>query len=213
MIKNWKQFNENKVNPDSYLDMRMQEIKELLDSNDESTSFIYEWENKDDHELYVNFSANGMAFRYEFDIDNMTISKFVGEVTDFVEDVESLEQGISIIEKDINSLLGISESILLESKYEEMINISVETGEGNSFLKNKFSDLELNRKLMKTLDNKFDLNFGEISDKHKINNTSITDVCSFLKSLGLKREEQSIGDRKKITFKGYLSLKDFRKIK
>lgn len=121
MIKNWKQFNENKVNPDSYLDMRMQEIKELLDSNDESTAFIYEWENKDDHELYVNFSANGMAFRYEFDIDNMTVSKFVGNVTDFVEDVESLEQGISIIEKDINSLLGISENMKYVKKFNEAI--------------------------------------------------------------------------------------------
>ena len=32
-IKNWSQFiNENVVNPDSYIDLKMQEIKELIES-------------------------------------------------------------------------------------------------------------------------------------------------------------------------------------
>ena len=68
MIKKWNQFiNENVTNPDSYLDMRMQEIKDLLDNTENSDTLIYEWENKDDHELFINFSANGMNVRYEFD--------------------------------------------------------------------------------------------------------------------------------------------------
>lgn len=213
MIKNWNQFiKENVVNPDSYLDMRMQEIKDLLNTNDDSGTFIYEWENKDEHELFVNFSANRMSFRYEFDIDNMTVSKFVGDVTDFVEDVESMEEGIQLIEKDIYSLLGISES-LNESKYEEMVNIIIETGEGNSFIKNRNYDLELNRKLLKLLDKKFDLNFSEISDKNKISPNKVSEISSFLKSIGLNKEENNIGDRTKLTFKGFLSLKDFKKIK
>ena len=44
MIKNWKQFiKESVTNPDSYLDMRMQEIKDLLDNSENSEALIYEW--------------------------------------------------------------------------------------------------------------------------------------------------------------------------
>lgn len=122
MIKKWNEFiRESVVNPDSYLDMRMQEIKSLLDTMGNET-LIYEWENKEDHELYINFSANGLAVRYEFDIDDMVISKIVGDVIDFTENVDSLESGISLIQKDIHSLLGISEkfdsnSLIIGKKY------------------------------------------------------------------------------------------------
>ncbi len=110
MIKNWSQFiNENVVNPDSYIDLKMQEIKELIESVEDVGALIYEWENKNDHQLYVNFSINGLSIRYEFDIDGMNVTKTAGETLDFEEDVESIEEGVEIIEKDIHSLLGISE--------------------------------------------------------------------------------------------------------
>jgi hypothetical protein len=116
MIKNWNQFiNENVTNPDSYLDMRMQEIKDLLDSTENSDTLIYEWENKDDHELFINFSANGMNVRYEFDIDDMKVTKVANDVLDYEEDVESMEAGVEMIEKDIHSILGISESKINEA--------------------------------------------------------------------------------------------------
>ena len=102
MIKNWNQFiNENVTNPDSYLDMRMQEIKDLLDNTENSETLIYEWENKDDHELFINFSANGMNIRYEFDIDDMKVTKIANDVLDYEEQVESMEAGVEMIEKDI----------------------------------------------------------------------------------------------------------------
>lgn len=109
MIKKWQEFLESIVNPDSYLDMRMQEIKNLLDTLGNDT-LIYEWENQDDHKLFINFSANGLAVRYEFDIDDMILTKIVGDVTDFTKDVESMESGAAMIQKDIHSLLGIAES-------------------------------------------------------------------------------------------------------
>lgn len=116
MIKNWNQFiRESVTNPDSYLDMRMQEIKDLLDNNENSETLIYEWENKNDHELYVNFSANGMNVRYEFDIDDMQVTKIANDVHDFTEEVESMEAGVEMIEKDIHSILGISERFLNEA--------------------------------------------------------------------------------------------------
>jgi hypothetical protein len=280
MIKKWNEFiRESVVNPDSYLDMRMQEIKDLLDSSENSETLIYEWENKSDHELFVNFSTNGISVRYEFDIDDMIVTKLVGETTDFVEEVESMEEGIEIIEKDIHSILGISEKAktpgekykghhvptkyltrkkkamkkeidtfrgkkeykkdweadidkrsgkriktkksaatkafhnMFESKYEESILLSIEAGEGNSFLKNRFYNLEINKKLMRSLDKKFNLNLVEISNKHKIEGSKVSEISKFLTSLGLKKEEDKIGDRVKITFRGHLSLKDLKKIK
>ena len=116
MIKKWNQFiNENVTNPDSYLDMRMQEIKDLLDNTENSDTLIYEWENKDDHELFINFSANGMNVRYEFDIDDMKVTKIANDVLDYEEQVESMEAGVEMIEKDIHSILGISESKVNEA--------------------------------------------------------------------------------------------------
>lgn len=108
MIKKWQEFLESAVvNPDSYLDMRMQEIKTLLDTMGNDT-LIYEWENQNDHKLFINFSANGLSVRYEFDIDDMIITKLVGDVTDFTKDVDSMESGVAFIQKDINGLLGIA---------------------------------------------------------------------------------------------------------
>lgn len=110
MIKKWNEFvKENlMVNPDSYLDMRMLEIKELLNSMGNKT-LIYEWENKNDHNLFINFSANGLNVKYEFNIDDMSVTKIVGDIIDYVQDVESMESGVSFIQKDIHSLLGMSE--------------------------------------------------------------------------------------------------------
>lgn len=214
MIKNWNQFiRENVTNPDSYLDMRMQEIKDLLDNTENSETLIYEWENKDDHELFINFSANGMNIRYEFDIDDMKVTKIANDVLDYTEDVESMEAGVEMIEKDIHSILGISERFLNESKYEESISITIEAGEGNTFLKNRFTNLEINRKLMRLLDKKFNLNLGEITEKHKIDGSKVSDISKFLKSLDLKKDEMKTGDRVRLTFTGHLTLKDFKKIK
>lgn len=214
MIKNWNQFiNENVTNPDSYLDMRMQEIKDLLDNTENSETLIYEWENKDDHELFINFSANGMNIRYEFDIDDMKVTKIANDVLDYEEQVESMEAGVEMIEKDIHSILGISERFLNESKYEESISITIEAGEGNAFIKNRSNSLELNRKLMRFLDKKFNLNLGELSDKHKIDGSKVSDISKFLTSIGLKKEETKSTERIKLVFRGYLSLKDFKKIK
>ena len=214
MIKNWNQFiNENVTNPDSYLDMRMQEIKDLLDNTENSDTLIYEWENKDDHELFINFSANGMNVRYEFDIDDMKVTKIANDVLDYEEEVESMEAGVEMIEKDIHSILGISERFLNESKYEESISITIEAGEGNSFLKNRYSNLEINRKLMRLLDKKFSLNLGEISEKHKIEGSKVSDISKFLTSLGLKKDELKSSERVRLTFKGHMTLKDLKKIK
>jgi hypothetical protein len=61
--------------------------------------------------VVVNFTKEELSIRYEFDIDQMYVAKFVGETTDFQTYVDSIDEGLDIIEKDIQGILGISERV------------------------------------------------------------------------------------------------------
>lgn len=116
-IKKWSEFLREFVESGGYIDARMQEIKDLLDgiSGDEQ-NMIYEWENKDDHQLAVSFSLDDLSVRYDFDIDDMTLTKTAGESVDFETPVDSIDAGIEMIEQDIKSILGIEEAVLFEAR-------------------------------------------------------------------------------------------------
>ena len=109
IMKYLKVFEEFIENSDNVIDVKMQELKDLIDGLSDN-SIIYQWENKSDHEIIVNFTKDDLSIRYEFDIDQMYVAKFVGDTTDFHTEVDSIDEGIDIIEKDIQGILGISES-------------------------------------------------------------------------------------------------------
>lgn len=421
MIKKYNEFIREFVETgsDSVLDAKMQEIKELVDSIG-GQAFMYEWENKNDHELFVNFTSNELVLRYEFDIDDLMLKKIASNVVDFETKVNSIDEGLDIIEKDIHSILGVSESFdsedeldedlilslmkdkgwgdlsynriedfkdsdyyknpfdenefaeqfddylsfddamddeylnnksgegrdiydddyfeedsnidlsiefenklrslrwseslksedvkqiypmvkrileiypgesadsegiveelerklksyddivreyiidtlmfgdpdisfdelerkvidlgdriydmgterrmvidafedafqvigkhfyLVESKYEENISIIIEAGEGTTYIKNRYINLDINRKLMKILDKKFNLNLGELSEKNKIDGSKVSDIVKFLEQIGLNNNESKTGDRVRLVFSGKLTLKDIKKLK
>jgi DNA-binding Lrp family transcriptional regulator len=322
MIKKFNEFIREFVdNTDSVLDAKMQEIKELVDSIG-GQAFMYEWENKNDHELFVNFTNNELILRYEFDIDDLMLKKIASNVVDFETAVSSIDEGLDIIEKDIHSILGVSETYqgrwseslksedvkqiypmvkrileiypgesadqegiveelerklssyddivreyiidtlmfgdpdisfdelerkvidlgdriydmgterrmvidafeaafevigkhfyLTESKYEENISIIIEAGEGNAFIKNRYINLEINRKLMKILNNEFNLNFNELSEKNKIENSKVSEISDFLCKIGLHKNESKLDGRVRLAFSGKLTLKDIKKLK
>lgn len=112
MIKSYTQFIREfvEIGSNSVLDAKMQEIKELVDSIGAQV-FMYEWENKNDHELFINFTNNELILRYEFDIDDLMLRKIASNVIDFETKVGSIDEGLDIIEKDIHSILGISERV------------------------------------------------------------------------------------------------------
>jgi hypothetical protein len=89
----------------------MQELKDLVDSVSDGQNMIYEWENKKDHQLSVSFSTGELSVKYEFDIDDLYITKTAGDVIDFQTNVESMDEGLDMIEKDIQGILGISERV------------------------------------------------------------------------------------------------------
>lgn len=107
IIKMFREFIENH---DNVIDAKMQELKDLIDGMSDN-SLIYEWENRSDHEIVINFTRGDLAIRYEFDIDNMSITKFAGDSPDFQANVDSIDEGLDIIEKDILGILGISERV------------------------------------------------------------------------------------------------------
>lgn len=109
MIKKFQEFIREFIeNSDNVIDAKLQELKDLIDGMSDN-SILYEWENRSDHEVIINFTANELSIRYEFDIDQMYVAKFVGNTTDFQTYVESIDEGLEVIEKDIHGILGISE--------------------------------------------------------------------------------------------------------
>jgi len=113
MVKKWDQFIKefvNNNNGNDYIGAKMQELKDLVEGVSDGQNFIYEWENKNDHQLLVNFSNGELSVRYEFDIDDLVLTKVVAEKVDFSDKVESIEEGLDMIEKDIQLILGVSES-------------------------------------------------------------------------------------------------------
>ena len=111
MIKKWDQFIREFVeNSENIINSKMQELKDIIDNVSDGQNLIYEWENKDDHELLINFTTGELSIRYEFDIDEMFVTKVVGDSVDFTQSVKSITDGLVIIEKDIRLVLGINES-------------------------------------------------------------------------------------------------------
>ena len=115
MIKKWLEFIKEEFidNSESVIDVKMQELNDLIGSigDENSQNLIYEWENKEDHQLIVNFTKDDLSIRYEFSIDDLYISKFAGDNIDFERSVESIDEGLDIIEKDIHLILNISEKV------------------------------------------------------------------------------------------------------
>jgi hypothetical protein len=111
MIKKWNEFIREFVENGNYIDAKMQELKDLVDNVTNGQNIIYEWENKSDHELIVSFSTDDLSIKYDFDIDDLLVTKTAGGTIDFQSNVESIDEGLEMIEKDIQSILGISERV------------------------------------------------------------------------------------------------------
>ena len=92
MIKKYNQFIREFIETTGFVDTKMQELKDLIDGVSDGENIIYEWENKEDHQLLVNFTTGELSLRYEFDIDDLNVTKIAGDTVDFKTDVESIEE-------------------------------------------------------------------------------------------------------------------------
>lgn len=113
MIKKWSQFIKEFVNEsvNDIIDVKMNEIKDLIDNASDGQNILYEWESKDDHQLLINFTIDDESIRYEFDIDDLILTKICNGEVKFQENLETVDEGLEIIEKDIQNILGINERL------------------------------------------------------------------------------------------------------
>lgn len=100
------------VNNNSFdlVNVKMDELKELIESHSEGHHIVYEWKNENDHELVINFIYDDLAIQYEFDLQNFSLFKVVDDQVEFEELVDSIDEGLDIIEKDVYNILGVNEN-------------------------------------------------------------------------------------------------------
>jgi len=97
------------IHSDSYIDAKLEELEEMVKSFTEGKDLMYHWENKNDEAIVITFQFDGVALKYDFDVDEGILIKTSDDQVEFEEMVESVEEGLEMIEKDIQMMLGISE--------------------------------------------------------------------------------------------------------
>jgi len=95
---------------------------------------------------------------------------------------------------------------IFESKYDEQVLIIIDKDSKSCYLKSKFHDSELNRKLLSKIVSKFNLGKSNIG-KYKIPKEIYDDLISFLKELNLKHTTSN----NKIVISGRITLKEIKK--
>ena len=112
MIKKYIEFIKEFVeSEDDVIGTKMQELKDLVEGSSDGHNLLYEWKNKNDHELVIDFTVGDTSVKYEYDIDELILTKTSNNEIEFSEQVSSVEDGLDMIEKDIQGMIGISESI------------------------------------------------------------------------------------------------------
>lgn len=107
-IKMFLEFVNNQSS--SYVDEKLGELEELVMSFSDGKDLMYEWKNEDDHNIVITYQINGDSFKYELDIDSGFLLKTENDKIVMEEVVEDVEEGLDMIEKDIQSELGITEN-------------------------------------------------------------------------------------------------------
>jgi len=157
MIKKWNNFtNEEFIeNFDNSIDSKMAELSDLIEGLSKDENLLYHWENKTNDELVINFTSGELYVKYEFNIKDLVITKIVGENVDFTTDVSSIDEALSIVEKDIHSILGLSEKNN-NNEMENMKKFNEFVYESDEF---KYDDIE-----------------GETIDDHTIDGDTISSI-------------------------------------
>jgi hypothetical protein len=99
------------------IDAKMEEISDLISGFSDKNNIMYRWQSNDNSELIINFDMNGKLFRYEFNILNLTIDKYIdNEKADSI-DLKSIDEGLDYIDVDIHKILGVKENKMNYLKY------------------------------------------------------------------------------------------------
>ena len=113
---------------DNLIDVKMEELAELIKSVS-SEKIMYEWKNDDNHKLHINFiyDEDEEPISFEFDIDNLNLTKIEGDEVSYSEPVNDTEEGLDIIEQDIYMILGVHESQVLNFRKYSILEKNIPT--------------------------------------------------------------------------------------
>ena len=160
MVKSWQEFIKEEFieNSDNVIDAKMEELSDLISNLSDGNNIMYQWESKENSELIINFLFNDLSIRYEFDIENLKLSKIVGENVDFNTKVSSIDEALDIIEKDVHNILGISENSNIKKYFIDFVNESYDSSIKESDVANILNKIKQISKI-EIVDNTADIDY------------------------------------------------------
>ena len=122
MVKNWRKFlesTEELVNVD-YVNGKMDELKDIIMDNGEDFQFEWSIDEKSgsgvESQGQLNITlTSSIITKFEFDLDSLKLEKLIDDEVEFSEVVDSIDEGLDIIEKEIYHYIGVSENKMNES--------------------------------------------------------------------------------------------------
>ena len=108
LIKSFKLF-ESYLKSKSFIDIKLEEFSDLV-KNITDEKFIFEYKNDNDHLIVINYIIGEDSFRWEVHIDDNKMIKIENGRIVFEETIGDIEEALSIIEGELQSLTGILES-------------------------------------------------------------------------------------------------------
>jgi hypothetical protein len=120
-VQNFSKFvNENYSNPDmGYIESKLAELEELVKSFSEEKNLRYRTRNKRGNLIIISFALGDYKVEYEYTIKGGTIVKTLDGEVEFEKNVDSVDEGLEVLEEDIKKSLSITEkkSNKVPSKY------------------------------------------------------------------------------------------------
>lgn len=109
MIKSWLEFIKDNIELGSSLEYKMEEINRVISDASNGENISYNWQNKDNNRLIINFIFKENPIGYDLNFINKELKKFLNNEEIFSITVKSENEGIEIIKRDILSLINLNE--------------------------------------------------------------------------------------------------------
>jgi len=106
LFREFNEFNGNEHAGLSYISARLDEIKDIISNiKGEGGDIVYSWEKNGDVGVLVTVVRGEMAKTFDYDVDQGIIKKVSNGVEE-VQNVDSVEEGLEVIENGLNEIIG-----------------------------------------------------------------------------------------------------------
>ena len=120
-IRKFFEFVQNSTESTSFINSKLEELEDMVVGFSEGRNLMYEWKNKNDHNIIITYQVNGLSTKFELDLVENTLRKAEDGETVMKKNIDSVDNGLALIEKEIQKDLRIYESYQKESDEFELI--------------------------------------------------------------------------------------------